>query len=348
MARTKNDPQFRYFTRDDFTLEEQESLQLKYSQLGLAESHLLEHYIHKNKSLTTLSSELHVDVSVIRRALSFFKIKKDRSLWFEHPREVMRQAANDPESRLRKGNTGRSDELKAQSQAKSSETRRRKRLNDLAARGITKEFLRELYVAQNKSLAELSEILLESKTQIRSWIGFFGLRKSPELRREAQLRNLQKLYEDPARVDSLVEKAQDTIAHRYGHSWYRNATSKEETELVDSLQSLFPQLQLRRGDYSVIRRPGRGGALQLDVYFPELALAIEYNGEYWHDRAAYEADLIQGTTISRERLKDRLCEALGIKLIHVWSGDWKLSRRQVLEELMEAVTAASFAAGLIS
>lgn len=61
---------------------------------------------------------------------------------------------------------------------------------------------------------------------------------------------------------------------------------------------------------------------ELDFYFPDLSLALEYNGEHWHDREKWELDLRDGTEKSREAVKTRLCRALGIELVHIWESDW--------------------------
>lgn len=79
------------------------------------------------------------------------------------------------------------------------------------------------------------------------------------------------------------------------------------------------------------------GALQLDLYLEDIALAIEYNGEYWHDRKAYEDDLANGTTFSRERLKDSLCASKNINLIHVWSSDWIVEPEGTLDSISNLI-----------
>jgi hypothetical protein len=55
-------------------------------------------------------------------------------------------------------------------------------------------------------------------------------------------------------------------------------------------------------------------AKELDIYIPELKLAFEYNGVYWHSEEYHPRDSHLNKTLA--------CEALGIRLIHIWSDDW--------------------------
>jgi hypothetical protein len=53
---------------------------------------------------------------------------------------------------------------------------------------------------------------------------------------------------------------------------------------------------------------------ELDIYLPELNLAFEYNGLYWHS----ESQKGKYYHIS----KTKKCNEIGIKLIHIWEDDW--------------------------
>ena len=54
---------------------------------------------------------------------------------------------------------------------------------------------------------------------------------------------------------------------------------------------------------------------ELDIYLPELQLAIEYNGIYWHSEIQKPNDYHLNKTTQ--------CIALGIKLIHIFQDDWE-------------------------
>jgi len=53
---------------------------------------------------------------------------------------------------------------------------------------------------------------------------------------------------------------------------------------------------------------------EIDIYIPKLKLAIEFNGLYWHSELNKDKDY--------HYKKTKLCENIGVQLIHVWEDDW--------------------------
>ena len=53
---------------------------------------------------------------------------------------------------------------------------------------------------------------------------------------------------------------------------------------------------------------------ELDIYLPELNLAFEFNGVYWHN------ELNKPTNY--HKMKSDMCDEIGIQLIHVYEDDW--------------------------
>jgi hypothetical protein len=52
----------------------------------------------------------------------------------------------------------------------------------------------------------------------------------------------------------------------------------------------------------------------LDIYLPDLKIAFEFNGLYWHN------ELFKNSTYHKD--KTDKCLEMGIKLIHIWEDDW--------------------------
>jgi len=57
---------------------------------------------------------------------------------------------------------------------------------------------------------------------------------------------------------------------------------------------------------------------ELDIYLPELNLAFEFNGLYWHNELNKDKDY--------HKMKSDLCESKGIQVIHIWEDDWDYKR----------------------
>lgn len=63
---------------------------------------------------------------------------------------------------------------------------------------------------------------------------------------------------------------------------------------------------------------------ELDIYVPELKLAIEYNGTYFHDISLKGKGYHIG--------KRKACEQLGIRMISIWECDWQDDRKRLIIE----------------
>lgn len=69
---------------------------------------------------------------------------------------------------------------------------------------------------------------------------------------------------------------------------------------------------------------------ELDIYLPEIQLAIEYCGDYWHSHGDQESER---KNKNRHHDKYMACKALGIRLLTVYESEW-LTREYALKRLM--------------
>lgn len=104
-----------------------------------------------------------------------------------------------------------------------------------------------------------------------------------------------------------------------------------ELELRDYIASLY------NGKIVTNSKDILPSGLELDIYLPELSIAFEFNGLYWHSDA-HKAKLYHLS-------KTEECEALGIRLIHVFEHEWRFkkpivhSRIQNLLQLLPTIYA---------
>ena len=100
-----------------------------------------------------------------------------------------------------------------------------------------------------------------------------------------------------------------------------SGTSKKEQELVEFCKRFYPNLI--QHDRQLIT------PYELDIVIPELNLAIEFNGSYWHSIEA-------GTPLGYHQMKSMMCEEKGYRLIHIWEDEWsdalKIKLKAVLEQ----------------
>jgi hypothetical protein len=84
-----------------------------------------------------------------------------------------------------------------------------------------------------------------------------------------------------------------------------SGTSKMELDLLDFIKDNYS---------GEILHKERITKKELDIYLPELKLAFEFNGLYWHSNALKENNYHLEKT---NEYKD-----IGIKIVHIWEDDW--------------------------
>jgi hypothetical protein len=71
---------------------------------------------------------------------------------------------------------------------------------------------------------------------------------------------------------------------------------------------------------------------ELDIFFPENKLAIEYNGLYAHSSAHATKDLK-----TKHLYKTELCDKLGIRLIQFWDSEWQSKKKDCKNLIISAL-----------
>jgi hypothetical protein len=109
--------------------------------------------------------------------------------------------------------------------------------------------------------------------------------------------------------DFILDKANyHYLGHKQGCPKCSMAgTSKQEQEVVSFIKSLG--LTIIEGDRSIIK------PFELDIVIPELKIAIEYNGLYWHSEQA-------GKDKNYHLSKLKLATEVGYRLIQIFEDEW--------------------------
>lgn len=96
-------------------------------------------------------------------------------------------------------------------------------------------------------------------------------------------------------------------------------TSKGEREMADFIESLLPaSISIVRNDRSVI------APYELDVYIPQLGLAFEFNGAYWHSDAVVAKNKKFSSAREYHAHKQNQVKRHNVHLIFVRESDWRL------------------------
>ena len=95
--------------------------------------------------------------------------------------------------------------------------------------------------------------------------------------------------------------------------------SKGEQLCLEALREFFPDHTFKTVRPDFLKNPQTGYNLELDLYCPELKLAIEYNGRQHYYYTPYIHGSVEefNKQVYRDKLKNRLCKKHGITLITV-------------------------------
>lgn len=127
----------------------------------------------------------------------------------------------------------------------------------------------------------------------------------------------------------------NAVKHKSGCPNYcgvkKQYVSKGEQAIVDFIKNNVIGLEVEQSVRTLIKNQ-KGYCLELDIYLPEIKLAFEFNGAYWHSDK-----MIQQKTggkyqraIDYHWYKTLECQKLGITLIHIDERDWKFDSKNVL------------------
>ena len=97
------------------------------------------------------------------------------------------------------------------------------------------------------------------------------------------------------------------------------STSKPEQKIYEYVTTIYSG-ECIRNSRDII------SPLELDLYYPEKKIAIEYNGDYWHSEEFKDKDYHYN--------KFKMCNNLGITLVSIFESEWN-SRSQEIKEYLK-------------
>lgn len=102
-------------------------------------------------------------------------------------------------------------------------------------------------------------------------------------------------------------------------------SSIAENEFSDFVSTIYSG-EIKKNNRELFR--GNPKFSEVDLYLPELKIAFEYNGLYWH------SEIYKNPTYHIEKTQNLL--ANGIKLYHIWEDDW-LYKKDIIKSMVSAI-----------
>lgn len=119
----------------------------------------------------------------------------------------------------------------------------------------------------------------------------------------------------PSQNLEVLGRSMTTRIQNYGTLNVGNSTGRSEQELLEFLNSYGHAF---REDNSL------AAPKQIDGYDPQLSLAVEYCGLYWHNE---ESSRPCGRMYHLDKM--RRCESKGVSLLTIFEDEWRYRRQQV-------------------
>jgi len=95
--------------------------------------------------------------------------------------------------------------------------------------------------------------------------------------------------------------------------------SKAESEILEFIRTHYSGEVIHNDRKTLVN-------FELDIYLPELSIAFEYNGCYWH------SELFRDSSYHKDKVDS--CSEKGIQLVTIWEDDYNLRREVVLRMIL--------------
>ena len=128
----------------------------------------------------------------------------------------------------------------------------------------------------------------------------------------------------PSENQEVKQKQINTCMSRYGVPYFTKTYGKIENEIQKLLET-WSNKKFYKNTYIICGK-------ELDIYNDEMKLAIEYCGLYWHTEGSPEP-----RNYTYHYSKYKTCLEQGIRLITIFSDEWKYRKPQVMNFLKSVV-----------
>ena len=108
--------------------------------------------------------------------------------------------------------------------------------------------------------------------------------------------------------------------HKINPNIVRPFTSAAQREIARTL--ITNNIEFTENDRSILKTQ------DVDIFIPELMIAIEYDGIYFHTENTYKRHK------SYHANKTNKCKEKGIDLLHIWSNDWLYNKEAVKAKIL--------------
>lgn len=97
-----------------------------------------------------------------------------------------------------------------------------------------------------------------------------------------------------------------------------------EQDVFETVSGIVSDVPVFRSDRTLL------SGKEVDIYLPELKLAIECNGTYWHSQK-------QGKHRYYHQHKSQYCHQKYVRLLHIWEWEWSSEPEAIIEKIKKLI-----------
>ena len=284
-------------------------------------SWLYDQYINLDRCIKDISIDLGISNSMLFRDLKKFRIPTKRSTRIIPSDKIISMYA----SGMTMTNINNQLRVTRRQISKILRNNNSKRKKEKYDDVLTKDFLIENYEIKKMSLRQISHMLTIPPRTIKKYLVKYNmgvLTRYDQNKIKDDRINDTKWLNDQIKNKSAIEISDDldigvNTIYRYARSQgikFDGNISSNHNEIISFIRSIYdgPIIQNDRQAIS---------PMELDIYLPDLKLAIEYNGLYWHSqrRPNYHQN------------KFKVCKSKNIDIINIWEHHWYQKKEIVLD-----------------
>ena len=115
-------------------------------------------------------------------------------------------------------------------------------------------------------------------------------------------------------------------------------SSKAEKEIVEYIKTFYDKC-IEENNRNIILNEYTNNYLELDIYLPDINLAIEFNGIYYHsdEMIRNRTNNIFKTAEEYHKYKSNKCDDKNIKLLHIDEQDWLDDKFNLLNNIKDKI-----------
>lgn len=170
------------------------------------------------------------------------------------------------------------------------------------------------YNSQRQEIKEILSLPKTSKTVFEKLSNYEWLNQEYNINKRTTVDIANELSIHNSTVIEYLKKFDFIIRQRSRYSTI-------EVEIVEYIKSISNYIIIQNTK-SII------SPLELDIYIPEIKIAFEINGLYWHSYGNTQME-----NKNRHLIKTEKCKELGITLIHITDWEWK-NKKEIIKSII--------------